>query len=116
MRRGEIRWVELDPVMGSEAAKRRPCVIVSNDGANSQCQRSGHGVITVIPITSNTLKVFAFQVLLDPEESGLPQFSKAQAEQIRSVDVRRIGKLVGRLTMEKQAEIEAAIRVHLSLA
>ena len=35
MHRGEVRLVDLDPVRGSEASKRRPAVIVSNDGANS---------------------------------------------------------------------------------
>ncbi|MEE9561883.1 MAG: type II toxin-antitoxin system PemK/MazF family toxin, partial [Thermoanaerobaculia bacterium] len=35
MLRGEIRMVDLDPAHGSEASKRRPAVIVSNDGANT---------------------------------------------------------------------------------
>jgi mRNA interferase MazF len=37
MRRGEIRLVDLDPVRGSEANKRRPAVLVSNDRAKSPC-------------------------------------------------------------------------------
>ena len=34
MRRGDVVWVDLTPVRGSEADMRRPAVIVSNDGAN----------------------------------------------------------------------------------
>jgi mRNA interferase MazF len=34
MQRGDIVWVDLDPVRGTEATKRRPAVIVSNEGAN----------------------------------------------------------------------------------
>ena len=41
MLRGEIRLVNLDPVLGAEANKRRPAVIVSNDGANATAGRLG---------------------------------------------------------------------------
>ena len=85
MLRGEIRWVDLDPVRGNEAAKRRPAVIVSNDGANATASRLGRGVITVVPVTSNVDRVFPFQVLLDAATTGLERNSKAQAEQVRSV-------------------------------
>ena len=41
MRRGEIRLVDLEPVRRAEANKRRPAIIVSNDGANNTAQRIG---------------------------------------------------------------------------
>ena len=95
MRRGEIRLVDLDPVRGSEANKRRPAVIVSNDGANSTAARLGRGVVTVVPVTSSTDRVYPFQVLLPASGTGLDRDSKAQAEQVRSVAVERVGALVG---------------------
>ena len=95
MRRGEIRLVDLDPVRGSEANKRRPAVIVSNDGANSTAARLGRGVVTVVPVTSSTDRVYPFQVLLPASGTGLDRDSKAQAEQVRSVAVERVGTLVG---------------------
>ena len=49
MRRGEIRLIDPEPVRGAEANKRRPAVIVSNDGANMAAQRLGRGVVTVVP-------------------------------------------------------------------
>jgi len=55
--------VDLDPVRGSEANKRRPAVIVSNDGANSTAERLGRGVLTVAPVTSRSERVYPFQVL-----------------------------------------------------
>ena len=64
MRRGEIRVVEFNPGRGSEASKRRPAVIVSNDGANAVAARLGRGVITVLPITSNIRRIYPFQVRL----------------------------------------------------
>src|SRR2546428_6645961 len=91
MRRGEIRAVDLNPGRGSEASKRRPAVIVSNDGANAVAARLGRGVITVLPITSNIRRIYPFQVRLPAAASGLRQNSKAQAEQVRSVAVERPG-------------------------
>lgn len=73
MRRGEVRIVDLDPSRGSEASKRRPAVIVSNDGANATATRLGRGVITIVPITSNIQQVYPFQVLLQAATTGLQQ-------------------------------------------
>ncbi|MEP6816842.1 MAG: type II toxin-antitoxin system PemK/MazF family toxin [Marmoricola sp.] len=77
MLRGEIRLVDLDRVPGSEANKRRPAVIVSNDRANAIAARLGRGVVTVVPVTSNTYRIFPFQALLPAAATGLRQDCKA---------------------------------------
>jgi len=115
MRRGEIRMVDLDPSRGAETNKYRPAVIVSNDGANTTAERIGRGVITVVPVTSNTANIYPFQVLLTADSTGLQRDSKAQAEQVRSVDVERIGALVGALDGELRGDLEEALRLHLAL-
>lgn len=115
MRRGEIRLVDLDPVRGSEANKRRPAVIVSNDGANTTAERMGRGVITVVPVTSNVKRVYPFQVLLDAASTGLDRDSKALAEQVRSVAVERIGPHLGTLRGDHVAALDEALRLHLAL-
>jgi mRNA interferase MazF len=115
MRRGEIRWVDLDPVRGAEANKRRPAVLVSNDGANATANRLGRGVVTVVPVTSNTRRIHPFQVLLTAAATGLPRDSKAQAEQVRSVAVQRIGGRVGVLAADDLAALDEALRLHLAL-
>lgn len=115
MRRGEIRLVDLDPVRGSGASKRRPAVIVSNDGANSTAERLGRGVLTVVPVTSRTERVYPFQVLLPTDDTGLRLESKAQAEQVRAVAVERIGPQVGSLPPEILAALDEALRIHLAL-
>ncbi len=115
MRRGEIVVVDLDPARGSEASKSRPAVVVSNDAANATATRLGRGVITVVPVTSNTSRVYPFQVLLPAGLTGLPRDSKAQAEQVRSVAVERIGRRVGQLPAGLIAELDEALRIHLSL-
>jgi mRNA interferase MazF len=115
MRRGDVVWVDLEPVRGAEASKQRPAVVVSNDGANRTAQSLGRGVITVVPVTTSTARVYPFQVLLPARTCGLPRASKAHAEQIRSVAVERIGAVAGRVPIELLDELDNAIRLHLGL-
>jgi len=115
VRRGDIVAIILDPARGSEASKTRPAVVVSNDAANVTATRLGQGVITVVPVTSNIARIYPFQVLLRADQTGLRQDSKAQAEQIRSVAVDRIGKQIGMLPAAVLAELDEALRVHLAL-
>lgn len=115
MRRGEIRAVDLDPARGSETAKRRPAVLVSNDGANTTAARLGRGVVTIVPVTTNVERVYPFQVLLPSADCGLRSDSKAQAEQVRSVDVERIGETVGTVPPFLMARLDDALRLHLDL-
>jgi len=87
LRRGHVVLVDLDPAVGSEAARTRPAVIVSNATANLSAARTGHGVITVVPVASNISTVHPFQVLLSPEESGLPPAEQSPGRTgARSVD------------------------------
>lgn len=115
MRRGEVRWVDLDPVRGAESNKRRPAVIVSNDGANATANRLGRGVVTVVPVTTNVHHVYPFQVLLRAATTGLRHDSKAQAEQVRSVAIERVGARAGALSSQDVAALDEALRLHLAL-
>lgn len=115
MRRGEIRAVDLDPARGAEANKRRPAVIVTNDGANQTAARLGRGVITVVPVTSNVERIYPFQVLLRSADTGLERDSKAQAEQVRLVAAERIGARLGVVPADVMALLDEALRLHLAL-
>lgn len=115
MLRGEIRVVDLDPTEGSEAGKRRPAVVVSNDGANTSAARLGRGVVTVVPLSSNVERIYPFQVLLSAAECGLDRDSKAQAEQVRSVSVERISARVGLVPATLMRKVDDALRLHLAL-
>ena len=115
MRRGEVYAVDLDPGRGSEASNRRPAVIVSNDGANVSATRLGRGVVTVVPVTSNTDRIHPFQVLRPAAGTGLDRDSKAQAEQVRSIAVARLGARLGVVPGPLMLEIDDALRLHLAL-
>jgi mRNA interferase MazF len=115
VRRGEIVTVTLDPARGSQAGKTRPAVVVSNDAANATATKLGRGVITVVPVTSNIARIYPFQVLLPASQTGLHDDSKAQAEQVRSIAVERVGEPVGCLPAALITELDQALRLHLGL-
>jgi mRNA interferase MazF len=66
-------------------------------------------------VSSNITRVYPFQVLLTAGQTGLSGDSKAQAEQVRSVAVERIGQRVGQLPAALVTELDQALRVHLGL-
>jgi mRNA interferase MazF len=113
MRRGDIVSVDLEPARGAD--KRRPAVVVSNDMANATAPRLDRGVITVVPVTSNTERLFPFQVLLRGSETGLPRDSKAQAEQVRSIAIERGHGRLGVVPEARMRDIDEALRLHLAL-
>ncbi len=108
IRRGAVVLVKLDPMVGSEVGKRRPAVVVQNDLANRSCP-----TVTVVPLTSNTARVFPFQVLIPAEASGLDQDGKALCEQIRTVARKRLVRQVGQLNEDAMADLRAALDRHL---
>ncbi|GAA2275377.1 type II toxin-antitoxin system toxin endoribonuclease MazF9 [Streptomyces atrovirens] len=115
MRRGDIYMVDLEPARGGEANKVRPAVIVSNDGANESVERNSRGVVSVVPLTSNTTRILSFQVFLRADESRLPKDSKAQCEQVRAVAPERLLQRVGAVPRQRMADIDVALRRHLAL-
>lgn len=89
MNRGEIYYANLSPVVGSEVDKRRPVLIVSNDANNRAAN-----TVTILPITSNVTRIYPFEVLLNPEDSGLSKLSKVQAQQVRTISKQHFNTVV----------------------
>ena len=111
MKRGDIVFADLSPTVGSEINKRRPVVIISNEANNRAAN-----TLTVLPITSNTSRVYPFEVFLPTADTGLPKDSKAQAQQIRTISKQRIrGPVKGHIGGGIMEKLEAAIRLHLGL-
>ena len=105
-RRGDVFWVNLDPVIGTEIRKTRPAVIVSNDS----CNRYGARLV-VLPITSNVDSLYPGEAMVDVK--GRP--GRALGDQIRSIDKRRLKAKVSRLTADEMARIEEALAITLGL-
>ena len=110
IKRGEIWLANLDPSVGSEIRKTRPVLIISNDINNMY-----NNVVTAIPITSNTDKVFSFEVFIPIGEAQLPKDSKVKTDQIRTIDKIRLIKKIGTLSPKYLQKIEKALTLHLGL-
>jgi mRNA interferase MazF len=111
MKRGDIFYANLDPVIGSEAAKNRPVVIVSNNVNNRAAN-----VVTILPLTSNVRRIYPFEVLLQTNDSGLSKVSKVQAQQVRTISKERISsKRISQLSQELMELIDSALKLHLRL-
>lgn len=111
MKRGDIYYANLSPAVGSEMDKRRPVLIVSNDANNRAAT-----TVTILPLTSSVSRVYPFEVLLNPEETGLPKPNKVQAQQVRTISKERIIlEVVGSLSQELMQLVNAALKLHLDL-
>lgn len=115
MRRGETWLADLEPMRGTEANKRRPVIVVSNDGANGRAATLQRGVVTVVPVTSNVTRILPFQLLLEPAGTGLTRPSKVQAEQVQSIDVTRLSRRLGAVSRSVMTEVDERLRLHLGL-
>ncbi len=113
-RRGEITWIALDPTVGTEIKKKRPCLVVSNDIANEKSPQ-----ITVVPVTAYDSRKAKIPVCVAVQkgEGGLKKRSVIVCSQIRAVDKRRVrGRALGSLTSEVMKRVDKAIKIHLSLS
>lgn len=108
--RGQVRYALLEPVLGCEQGGRRPVIVVSNDMGN----RYGRTVV-VVPVTTGAKPGLPTHVQLGGH-AGLRQGSIALCEQVRTVDKRRLVRLVGRLDARAMSLVDAALEVALGLA
>lgn len=107
---------DLEPVQGAETNKTRPVVLVGNHASLEAAIRYGRGVVTIVPLTSNILVRGRMHVPLRPTKlNGLRTPSKAQVEQIRSIDVGRLRTTLGRLGPSDLQAVDDAIRYHLAV-
>jgi mRNA interferase MazF len=113
MQRGEIYFVNLDPVVGREQGGRRPVLVVSDDWINTRPL-----VILVVPGTdgANITQDWPTNVRVPAQDSGLPQETVFLCFQARALDPGRFSSPVaGRISQAKMKEIEATLRFCFSL-
>src|SRR5712691_142288 len=111
--RGEIYFVNLNPVEGREQAGNRPVLVLSRDAINRLPL-----VVTVVVGTkgANILRDYPTNVRVSPEESGLPMETVFLCFQLRSLDRKRFpGNPAGRLSEETMRRVEDAVRYSLEL-
>ena len=114
LKRGMIIDVNLDPVLGSETGKVRPCVIVTNDVYNSRVP-----VIQVVPVTEWSSKkagIITNVEIYPSKNNGLSKKSIADCLQTRPIDhSQRLVKIRGKLSPAKILEVDQALKIIFEL-
>lgn len=109
VKRGDIYFTTLEDGIGSEQSGRRPVIIVQNDLGNLYSN-----TVIVVPVTSAGKKPMPTHVKLG-REYGLFRESIALAEQIMTLDKRRLGEYVGQIDDIKMVEIDDALKASLGI-
>jgi mRNA interferase MazF len=97
--RGEIRWADLNPTRGREQSGLRPVLVLSHDVFN---ERSG--TVIAVALTSQPQKA-GFPLTIELKSKDLPKQSWVKISQIRTLSVERIGKVIGRTSIEQLTQI-----------
>ena len=110
-KRGEIWWVDLQPIVGHEIGKERPCLILKNDIGNQ------NGSTTIVaPLLPGT-KTYPFVVNITPTvQNGLNGDRYINLSQMRAVDAQRIKNKQGVLEYIYWEEIEKAVCIELGFS
>jgi len=123
VKRGEIYWVEFDPVKGSEQGGLRPALVVQNDIGNR------YSPTTVVVAITRSLppQSYPFVVVIESDESGLTERSAVNCAQIATIQQSGPGSRlcpprgesivhpVGQLTPDRLAEVDRALKYNLGL-
>jgi mRNA interferase MazF len=106
IRRGDLFFADLDPVIGSEQGEFRPVLVVQNNAGNTYSP-----TVVVVPTTGNLNKKSLPTHVLIPQSSGLDNDSLALVEQIRTIDRSRLHGYIGHIGGKVQSEIDTALLV-----
>ncbi|ACK73936.1 transcriptional modulator of MazE/toxin, MazF (plasmid) [Gloeothece citriformis PCC 7424] len=110
-RRGEIRWVNLDPSIGAEAKKTRACLIIQNDTMNQ------YGLLTIVMPLRPGFKQAPYAVNIKATtENGLDKDRFLDVGQIRAVDGQRVKGLLGVLEQDYWEAIETSLDIVLGFS
>jgi len=103
-KRGDVYWVQLDPTIGSEINKTRPCVVLTVNPINA-----GRRSVVIVPLTSKGPERLPLVVGLESADSF------AVCDQIRAVSKQRLGRPHSTLSNEDMVKLETNLRTVLGL-
>ena len=111
VKRGDIFYADLSPVVGSEQGGMRPVLIVPNDTGNKHSP-----TVIAAAITSQTSKArLPTHIELNAQSVGLTRDSVILLEQIRTIDKSRLRERMGKLDDNTMTKVDNAIAVSFGL-
>lgn len=111
VKRGDIFYADLSPVLGSEQGGVRPVLVVQNDIGN---KFSPTVIIAAITSQINKAKL-PTHLEITAEDYGLSKDSVILLEQIRTIDKKRLRERIGRLDDEQMAKVSEALSISLGM-
>ena len=111
VKRGDIYYADLSPVVGSEQGGIRPVLIIQNDIGN----RYSPTVIAAAITSRSTKANLPTHIRLMANESGLAKDSVVLLEQIRTIDKRRLKERMGSLDLGEMGKVDEALSISFGL-
>ena len=102
----QIYWTNLDPAIGAEIQKTRPCLVVSPDEMNGYLKTT-----TIVPLTSTYRNLPTRVLIRASEQSGLKNDSYAVLDQIKTVDKSRLTNLIGEISEAEKRAISDTLKM-----
>lgn len=110
MKRGQVYYADLRPVVGCEQGGIRPCVIIQNDAGNQYSS-----TVIVAAMTTKDKKELPTHITVSAEDYCLDSNTTILLEQIRTIDKSRIQSFVGRLSDGTMRRVDEALHISLTL-
>ena len=110
IKRGEVYLINLDPVIGSEQGKTRPCLVIQNNIGNKYSPNT-----IIASITSKIDKEYPFIIKVNKGVGNLPKDSFVQLDQIRTISSKRIIKKIGVLPKEIMLKVDLGLKISLDI-
>ena len=111
VKKGDLFFADLSPVVGSEQGGVRPVLVVQNDVGNKYSP-----TIIVAAVTSQTITKLPTHVRLEATQGGLSKDSVVLLEQLRTIDKQRLKERIGTLSESQLPDVEKALSVSLGIA
>ena len=110
MKRGQVYYADLRPVVGSEQGGIRPCLIIQNDTGNVHSP-----TVIIATMTRQKKNDLPTHVTVSPEDYCLDINTTILLEQLRTIDKSRISSFVGRLSDNTMQKVDEALHISLAL-
>jgi mRNA interferase MazF len=110
IKKGQIYYADLSPVIGSEQGGYRPVLIIQNDVGNKYSPT----VIAAVITSRHTKADLPTHIWLNAE-CGLPKESMVECEQVRTLDKKRLKEFMGTVSKEVMQEVDKGLKISFAL-